>query len=119
MVERERQQSLSYFLDKGEENKLFIRYVFTQNYSGIEEFAVVYCIIEGKNIYEVVRYDCSKREAVHTHKFFCKKPEKRSLEREASFDTMQYFIELIEKNWREYRLKFMEKRQSQKHLYNI
>lgn len=109
MVERERLESLSYFLDKEEENKLFIRYVFSPNFKGIEEFAVVYCIVDDDNVFEVLRYDCSKREAVNVHQFFHKKPKKRFLDKEKSFDTMLVFVKDIEKNWRDYRLKFLEK----------
>ncbi len=42
MVERERQHSFSKYLDKAEKNKLFVRFVFSPDFSEVEEFAVVY-----------------------------------------------------------------------------
>ena len=111
MVERERQHSFSRFLDKAEKNKLFVRFVFSPDYARVEEFAVVYLAeIEGE-IREVLRYDCSKRETVHVHNFSYKKQEKKFVDKEKSFDTMEEFMEEIEKNWRLYRLKFREKQQ--------
>lgn len=109
MVERERQHSFSRFLDKAEKNKLFVRFVFLPDCTGVEEFAVVYLAeIEGES-HEVLRYDCSKKEAVHLHNFFYKKQRKSFIGKEKSFDTIEELVKEIQKNWRVYRLKFLEK----------
>lgn len=109
MVEKERQQSWSEYFDQGKKNKLFVRFVFTSDFKEVEEFAVVYLIILEEKEEEVIRYDCSEREATNVHKFFHKKAQKRYLNREKSFDTLKEFIEDIRKNWVIYRSKFFEK----------
>lgn len=109
MVEKERQRSDSWYLDKEKENKLFFRFVFTPDGKGLEEFSVSYCTIIDEKPREIVRYDCSARETVHIHQFFHKPPKKRKLGKEISYETMQGFIDIIEKNWRQYLVKFKEK----------
>jgi len=109
MVEKERQISFSWYLDDKRENKLFVRFVFTPSGKSLEEFAVSYCTIVDEKPREIVRYDCSARETVHTHQFFRKPAVKRPLNREKSYETMQEFINSIEKNWRQYLVKFREK----------
>ena len=83
---------------------------FSRDYTTVEEFAVVYLAELEEIICEVLRYDCNKRETVHIHNFSRKKRKKRFIDKEKSFDTMNEFMEEIEKNWRIYRLKFLEKR---------
>lgn len=109
MVEKERQQSWSEYLDKKKENKLFVRFVFTPNFKEVEEFAVIYLTIIDEKNQEVVRYDCSKKEAVNIHQFFHKPPKKRYLNRKKSFETLEEFIEDIKKNWEIYKSRFFEK----------
>jgi hypothetical protein len=108
MVGKERQRSCSWFLDGKKENKLFVRFVFTSDGKGIEEFSVSYCTIMDDGLHEIVRYDCSEKETVHIHQFFRKASVKRSLDKEKSYETMQELIDLIEKNWRQYLVKFRE-----------
>lgn len=109
MVERERQQSWSEYLDKEKENKLFIRFVFTPDFKQVEEFAVIYLTLLDEKEEEIIRYDCSRREAVHVHKFFQKPLKKTHLSRDKNFDTLQEFIKDIRENWMIYRAKFFEK----------
>jgi len=109
VVDKDRQETFSEFLDKEKQNKLFVRLVFTPK-GAIEEFAVIYCAIIDNVPYEVVRYDCSARETIHVHHFFKKKRKrKRHLERERNYDTIEEFMETIKKNWHDYRMKFLEK----------
>lgn len=109
MVEKERQQSWSEYLDKKKENKLFVRFVFTPDFKEVEEFAVTYLTTINEKNQEIVRYDCSKEEAVNVHHFFHKPPQKKYLNREKSFETLEDFIEDIRKNWRIYKSRFFEK----------
>lgn len=109
MVEKERQSSSSWYLDKEEKNKIFIRFVFTLDCKNIEEFSISYCIIAEEKLQEIVRYDCSAREKLHVHKFFQKRDEKKIIGKEISYETMQEIVEQIEKNWRQYLIKFKEK----------
>jgi len=112
MVEKERTRNFSWFLDKEEENIVFVRFVFAPDGKGLEEFSVSYCNIVEGCFYEIVRYDCSGREAVHIHQFYRKPVAKRVLGKEKSFGTMAEFTALIEKNWREYLQGYKEKRQT-------
>jgi hypothetical protein len=109
MVARERQESWSEFLDTDGANKLFIRLVFAPNFKDIEEFALIYVTIIGGVCFEVIRYDCNNREAVHVHNFSKKPPEKRRVEKEASVEAMREIAEEIRKNWRLHLSKFLEK----------
>ncbi|MEW6295511.1 MAG: hypothetical protein AB1467_04430 [Candidatus Diapherotrites archaeon] len=109
MNEKDRQQSFSEYLDKAKENKLFVRFVFTPDFKEVEEFAVVYIAIIREKSFETMRYDCSSKEAVNVHQFFYRKPEKRYLNKEKCFETLQEFIEDIRRNWIHYRQKFLER----------
>src|SRR3989344_5185137 len=100
MADEGRQQSWSEYLDRERENKLFVRFVFSSDFREVEEFAVVYLTaVDGKS-YEVMRYDCTKYEAVNVHQFFHKQAEKKYLKREKTFETLEEFIADVRKNWR-------------------
>ncbi len=109
MVEKERQKNYNWFLDNSQENIIFIRFVFTPDGKSLEEFSISYCTFFSDNPTEIVRYDCSKREEVHIHQFYRKPVEKRIINKSKSFETMDELAKKIEKNWRLYRLKFLEK----------
>ncbi|MDD5147925.1 MAG: hypothetical protein PHH08_00500 [Candidatus ainarchaeum sp.] len=109
MVEKERQRSYSWYLDKEKKNQVFIRFVFTSDGKGPEEFSVSYCQIIDEKPREIVRYDCSALENVHMHQFFRNHHEKKKLDKEISYETMQEFVDNIEKNWGQYLAKFKEK----------
>jgi len=83
--------------------------VFAPDFKTLGEFAVIYLILIDNKPFEVVRYDCGKNEAVNVHQFYRKPTKKRYLDKEKSLDTVQDFMESIEKNWRTYRQKFLEK----------
>jgi len=106
----ERDEEFVQDLDAEKQNKLFVRYVFASNLKDLEEFAISYWIVVEGKVHEVLRYDCGKSEAVNAHYFFYKGPRKRYLDREKSFGTMLELAKDIEKNWRIYRLKFLEKK---------
>lgn len=103
------EQSWSEYLDDSLENKLIVRFVFNEDFSGIAEFAVVYVSLVNGNFREIIRYDCSDDEAVNVHRFFAGPSDKRYLDSEKCFETLERFIDDIKVNWRLYRAKFMEK----------
>lgn len=109
MAEEGRQQSWISYLDKEKENVLLARYVFTSDFKEIEEFAVIYLSNIGGKLVEIARYDCSQREAVNVHKFYCEPPKKIFLNKQKSFETMAGFIEDVEKNWQIFLSRFLEK----------
>jgi len=116
MDETERGQKWVESLGGTGENVLFLRYVFTKDYSGIEEFALVYSIAAGGRYFEVIRFDWSSDERAHVHRFYCNPPAKMYLEKEKSFETILGFYEDVRKNWRIYRMRFIEE---WKYLYNL
>jgi len=103
-----REHSWSEFLDREGQNTLFVKYLFSEDFKGVQEFAVIYLIAISGKINEVVKYDCSEKEATHVHRFYKGKKEKRYLEREKSFETLKEFVQDIRGNWRLYRAKFLE-----------
>jgi hypothetical protein len=108
MVNKERQLSDSWYLDKEKKNKLFIHFIFTPDGNGIEEFCVSYWLMIDEKPQEIVRYDCSAREKLHVHQFFCKPVLKRTIDRGINYDTMEECVDEIEKNWLKWLLKFKE-----------
>ena len=108
MHRAEREHSWSEFLDREGNNILLVKFLFREDFSGVEEFTVIYLIAVGGKIKEVVKYDCSEKEAVHVHKLFGGKKEKKYLEKEKGFGTLEEFVQDIRKNWRLYRARFME-----------
>lgn len=109
MVEKERKRDYNWFLDKSQENIIFIRFVFAADGKSLEEFSISYCAFFEEQPTEIIRYDCSKREEVHIHQFYRKPVEKRIVDKSKSFETMDELVKNIQKNWRLYRLKFLEK----------
>jgi len=111
MRREEREHSWSEFLDTEGNNILLVKFLFPKDFSGVEEFTVIYLIAIGEEIKEIVKYDCSEKEAVHVHKLFGGKKEKKHLEKEKSFDTLEEFVQDIRKNWRLYRARYLEEKQ--------
>lgn len=110
MNKLQRQQSWSEYLDAEKKNKLFVRYVFTQDFKELEEFAVSFLLVKNDEDYsEIIRYDCSIDEEVHVHKFFHNPPLKKYLQKDKSFTTLMELSEDIRKNWRPYLLHYSEK----------
>jgi len=102
------QKSWSEPLDKTNQNRLFIRFKYDQEFEKIEEFAVAYLIRIKDKMHEIIRYDCSKNESVNVHYFYYKKPVKIYLDKEKSFETLEEFANSIRKNWGSYRIKYFD-----------
>ena len=108
MRKRFRGHSWSEFLNPKSGDMLFVKFVFSEKYGGVEEFIVVYLASVAEKPVEVVKYDCSEKEAVHIHGFVAGKKEKKYIKREKSFETLEEFIGDIRNNWRFYKSRFME-----------
>ncbi len=108
MRKAEREQSWSEFLDSEGQNILFVKYIFSEDFKEVREFAVIYLIAMEGEIKEVVKYDCSEKEGTHVHRHCKGKKEKRYMEREKSFETLKEFVQDIRENWRLYRARFLE-----------
>jgi hypothetical protein len=108
MVSKDRQLSDSRYLDKEKENKLFIHFIYNPDGPGIEEFCIGYWLMVDERPVELVRFDCSLREKLHIHYFFCNPPRKKGIDREVNYETMQECIDEIEANWRKWLLKYNE-----------
>ena len=104
----QREKSFSEYLDHEKENKLFVKFVFSNDYKNISEFVVSQIsIINGKPT-EIIRFDCSLKERANVHRFYLNPPEKHYLMNNLSFDTVEIFMKRTRDNWREYRMKFIE-----------
>jgi hypothetical protein len=109
MVHKSTIQGWSEFLDDKYEVKLLVTYAFVENREDIEEFAIVLLAIIDEKPVEIVRFDCSSKEAVNVHKFYKKPPEKNYLGKTKSFETMVELIEYVKKNWVKLKIAFFEK----------
>jgi len=105
----EREISWSEFLDAKKEEIIFARLVFSPDFKQIDEFAVIYLSTINCKAMEIIRFDCSKDEKIHVHEFYKKPPQKRYLNREKSFETIEEFFELIKRNWPSYRKHYSER----------
>lgn len=104
-----REKSFSEFLDEQKQAKLLVRFVFSQDFSSVESFAVILLVAEKEEFKEVVRYDASRFESVNVHEFFWKSPRKRFLDKEVSWDTVEECMGIIRKNRRDYFIRFQER----------
>ena len=99
-----RKQSWNEFLDR--ENVILARLVCTEDFKSIDEFAIIYCAVKNDTVHEIIRYDCSKDEAVNVHQFFKRPPVKRYLNKDINWDTLCELIADIRKNWMIYRAEY-------------
>src|SRR3989344_940535 len=108
MADRERQQSWSEFLDSKRENILFVRFVFSQDFKSVEEFAVIYVSIMDDKTRQILRYDCSVFEGVHVHQFYKKPLAKKYLKMEKSFDAIEELVRTVREKWAVFLSEFKE-----------
>lgn len=105
---KKREERFEEILDPGEENKIIARFVFTEDYSNPESFAVIYAIKKGEQFVEVIRFDGDQKEEPNKHEFWLNPPKKRYLNKPLDWKTMDDCLYEIEKNWRLYRSRFLE-----------
>jgi len=105
-MEKPREHTFSEYLDEEMQNKLFVKFVFSEDFREIEAFAVSLISIIEEKPREIIRFDASIRENANVHKFYNKPPIKQYLNKQKSFETLEEFIKNIRKKWLEYRLKY-------------
>lgn len=111
------EQQWSEFLDEEDgPDTLFIKYKYSKSKNKVVEFVIVYLTtIDGKKC-EVVKYDFSEKESLHIHNYCRKPPTKRFLDQntnassEENFEELFKYAEEIKKNWRMFKVKYLESR---------
>ncbi len=87
-------------LDGTRNNVLFVKYRLSADGMEVREFVIIYWhIVDGKNV-EIIRFDCCEKESLNVHTFYTATPEKRFLNRDKIFETIEEIIGSIRKNWR-------------------
>lgn len=102
MVDSARVVSISYFLDSKKEYKLFLRFIYSEDFLSVDEFSISLVFLEFEKYYEIVRYDCSRGEALHAHYFHNSPPKKVYLADDVSIETMRKYALDIEENFGDY-----------------
>lgn len=75
----------------------------------IFDFAVIYICNKDGKLFEVVRFDCSPRESFHIHRFFSSGgEEKRFIQKELSFETVEWCVSELKDKWFKYKIDFFE-----------
>ena len=99
----------SSFLDNDQEDMLIVKYLISEDGKDVIEFVVIYTTIIDESPKEVVKYDFSKKEALHSHYNYRKNQKKVFINKKVSIETIIDIVEYIEKNWRKMKMKFMER----------
>ena len=97
------------FLDLKQENKLFVKFSYLDDFSGLKEFVISYQTLIGESFVEVIRYDSSLKENLHVHELFHLKSKKVFLGGAPDMDLLIRLKDQLEKNWRKYLLKYKER----------
>ncbi|MFH1390777.1 MAG: hypothetical protein ABIH20_00515 [Candidatus Diapherotrites archaeon] len=107
-MRKDLEHTFSEYLDKEMQNKLFVRFVFSEDFNKIDAFAVSLISTIREKPREIIRFDASIRERINVHKFYSKPIIKQYLNKEKCFKTLEEFIENIRENWIIYRLEYEE-----------
>ncbi|MEK6958586.1 MAG: hypothetical protein AABW59_00925 [archaeon] len=107
-MDKENSRQFNLFLDTEQDNKIFIKYSYSEDLCRVKEFVLIYFTRRYDEFVEVVKYDCSEKERLHVHYFWGNSKHKEYLDREISIDTMLFIMDKLVENWRKYLLKFNE-----------
>ena len=107
-MESDRRVELLFFLDKERENKLFFSYLYSEDFSFIEEFVILFLTKTDEGFKEVVKYDFSKREKPQVHYFYKKHPRKVYLDVPVTLETIFELKDGLVVNWHKHLLKFRD-----------
>jgi len=99
----------SYFLGNEKKDTITIKYILSNDGRKVIEFVIIYTTLINEIPKEVIKYDVSKKEKMHTHYNYQNPPKKIFIEKDISIKTIIEIVEYIEKNWIKMKLKFMEK----------
>jgi len=97
------------FLDEKLENEIYIKFEYSDDFSLVKEFVLIYLTCVEGTFKEVVKFDCSQKELIHAHYFFKKYSWKDDLELLPTIDTMFSLKDNLVKDWQKYLVKFNEK----------
>ena len=97
------------FLDPKQENKLFIKFVYLDDFLGLKEFVISYQTLIDEKFVEIVRYDSSLKENLHIHESFPLKTKKLFLGGEPDMELLVKTKDYLVKNWHKYLIKFKER----------
>lgn len=90
------------------QNKLLIIFSYSEGYKTFEEFVLVYLTKVGDKYVEVIKYDCSRREPLHVHRYYGRNLDKLFIDLPCSIDSL---IELKDKlllEWHKHLIKFQD-----------
>ena len=88
----------SSFLNNKQEDMLIVKYLISEDGKELIEFVVIYTTLVDKTPKEVVKYDFSKKEALHSHYNYQKNQKKVFINKEVSIETIMEIVEYVEKN---------------------
>ena len=94
------------FLDSSMENEIYINFTYSQDFSFVIDFVLIYLTNVNGVFKEVVKFDCSQREALHVHYFFKKHARKEYLDLTPTIDTLFDLKNDLVANWQKYLIKF-------------
>ncbi|MFA5931368.1 MAG: hypothetical protein WC821_03585 [archaeon] len=84
-----------------------VNFSFDSDFGTVFDFAIIYLHKEENNLLEIVRFDCSNKESFHMHQFyFSSKEEKRFIQKELSFETIEWCLGELREKWFKYKLAF-------------
>ena len=96
------------FLDSSMENEIYINFTYSQDFSFVIDFVLIYLTNVNGVFKEVVKFDCSQKELIHAHYFFKKYSWKDNLELLPTVDTLFSLKGNLVKDWQKYLVKFNE-----------
>ena len=100
-------QNFNYFLDSERKNRIFVSFTYSADFLSTDEFVLIYLTKIDDSFKEVIKYDYSKREALHVH-YFGKHARKEYLDLPPTIGTLFELKNNLVSNWHRYLLKFME-----------
>ena len=100
--------SFSKSLDSKKNYHLFVRFIYSEDFSSVDEFSVSLIYLELEKHLEIIRYDCSRDEAVHVHYFHNSPPKKIYLNDSVSLETLWRYVDEVENNWENYAEKYFK-----------
>jgi hypothetical protein len=101
----------SEFLDKEKENLLLVKVMFSDDYSEIIDFVVIYLTSIDEKMKEIIKYDISRKEALNVHYNYLKNKKKIFLKnKKINYETLEEIIDYIKNNWVSLKLKYLKNR---------
>ncbi|MFA5763335.1 MAG: hypothetical protein WC915_00815 [archaeon] len=97
-------------IQNNENELILVKFVPDEFYTCVIDFVVSYRSKINGVFYEIIRFDGSRKEKSHVHKFYLNKKQKQVIEKDFSFETIEWCIKVINENWHNYKIKFASKK---------